>query len=89
MYRVLVRDLRSVNMMNTSQSFRGFLIMESIFNNFPLSAAVTVPPASRLIITSGHVGMGPDGRLTQGLEGQISMAFEVRNKEVYFWRAKD
>ncbi len=56
--------------------FPGFA---SVFSQFPLSAAVVLPANANAkhIVTSGHVGLGPDGQPAQGLSEQVKAAFEV------------
>ena len=54
--------------------FPGF---ESMSYNFPISAAAMVAQGSRLVVTSGHIGMTAEGTLPEELGAQVDLAFEV------------
>jgi hypothetical protein len=54
-----------------------FAAFEPVSSAHGISAAVVIPPGLTQIATSGHVGINTEGVLTDTLEGQMTVAFEV------------
>ena len=66
-----------VKMSSNQLQLVNFKEYQAISDSHKNSAAVVIPGNFRTIATSGHVGIGLDGKLVEDLESQMRVSFKV------------